>query len=112
MAISVPLTGLPVAAEERTWRANLETPVSGDYSIQVYREVAQKDDAGAIVGEPAKNYTPIRRQAADVADETVTVTLPGGATQVVSAAMVMLALPMFFDKWAEADAAPLVPPAE
>lgn len=101
MAIKKPLAAKPpVETEERTWRANIETPRSGGYSIQVYRQYSALNEDGELVGEPATSVVPINRMAKDIASEVVT--LPNGT--VVPAALVLSALPLFFDKWALEDA--------
>lgn len=50
---------------------------------------------------PIQNLTAINRMAADMVSESVT--LPDGT--VVPAALILAALPLFFDRWAEEDAA-------
>lgn len=89
-----------VSEEDRTWRANIETPRDGNYSIQVYREVISRAEDGTVVSA-VQNFSPVNRLAADVAAETVT--LANGT--VVPVALVLAALPLFFDRWAEEDAA-------
>lgn len=100
MALSRPVRNVPVAEQERTWRANLETPRDGRYSIQVYREVVQVDANGNAMGQALRKPAFIHRDAAAIASESVEV---NGAT--VSASLVLAALPRFFDRWAEEDAA-------
>lgn len=100
MAITRPLTATPVTEEDRTWRANIETPRDGKYSIQVYRERLQKDASGNVVSA-AQDLAPITRNASAIADESVTV-----GEQIVPAALVLAALPLFFDRWAEENAKP------
>lgn len=99
MAVSRPIKNAPVTEEERTWRANIETPANGDYSIQVFREVIQKDAQGKVVSTK-QLATPIQRKASAIAGESVKI-----GTKTVTAASVLEALPAFFDKWAEEDLA-------
>ena len=73
MAINLPLTDI-ATREERTWRANIETPVAGNYAIQVYREIVDKDDEGKVVNVTKKAGV-VERAAAAIASESVT--LPG-----------------------------------
>lgn len=89
-----------VSEEDRTWRANIETPRDGNYSIQVYREIVRRASDGTVTST-VQSVTPVNRLAADIAAETVT--LPNGT--VVPASIVLAALPLFFDRWAEEDAA-------
>lgn len=99
MAISRPLAEVPVTAEERTWRATIETPRTGfaDYAITVHRELVQKDAEGKVVAVlPAPT---VSRRAADILGESVSA---GG--QSMPAALVLAALPAFFDAWAQEDA--------
>lgn len=104
MAITRPIDNPAVSQEERTWRANIETPRDGNYSIQVYRETILRS-SDETVTSVVQNYTPINRSASAIAAETVT--LPNGT--VVPAALVLGALPLFFDRWADEDAARAVP---
>ena len=90
----------PTTVEERTWRANIETPRGGDYSIQVYRQISYLDEDGEVVGKTELNTTPVSRMAKDIVKESVT--LPDGTE--VPAALILAALPLFFDRWAEEDA--------
>lgn len=98
MAVERPITNAPVVEEERTWRANIETPRGGNYSIQIFREVVQKDSEGNVVA--VRQLTaPVHRMAAAIQTESVMV---GG--NVVPATLILAALPLFFDRWAEEDA--------
>lgn len=99
MAIELPLTDI-ASREERTWRANIETPVTGNYGIQVYREIVDKDADGKVVNVTKKAGV-VDRAASAIAGESVT--LPGGGGT-VTAAQILAALPMFFDRWATEDA--------
>lgn len=102
MAIETPIESAkpPVKLEERTWRANIETPRGGQYTIQVYRQRTKLDEDGEVVGEPVMLLRPINRFASKIARETVR--LRDGT--VISAAQMMEAMPKFFDRWAEEDA--------
>jgi hypothetical protein len=102
MAISRPITAAPTIAEERTWRANIETPRGQEatWGIQVYREVAYKDEWGNYVGA-SQTLPPIHRLAADVSRETVT--LSDG--RVLEANDIFEALMLYFDGWSAEDAA-------
>lgn len=107
MAIERPITNAPVSAEERTWRATIETPRTGfnNYSITVHREVLQKDAQGSVVSVlPGPTVT---RRAADIAQESVQ--LSGRS---VPAMLILGGLPEFFDRWAQEDAQSAVPAAE
>lgn len=95
MAVTRTLTAVPVSEEERTWRANIETPRGGNYSIQVFRETVQKDAAGNVVAV-VQSTVPVRRLASAIAGESVT--LANGT--VVPASTILSALPLFFDRWA------------
>lgn len=99
MAIELPLTDI-ASREERTWRANIETPVTGNYGIQVYREIVDKDADGKVVNVTKKAGV-VDRLASAIAEESVT--LPGGGGT-VTAAQILAALPLFFDRWATEDA--------
>ena len=99
MAINLPLTDV-ATREERTWRANIETPVGGNYAIQVYREIVDKDDEGKVVNVTKKAGV-VERAAAAIASESVTLPSGGGT---VTAAQILGALPLFFDRWATEDA--------
>lgn len=102
MAITKPIETKPAASvEERTWRANIETPRGGEYSIQVYRQFTHLDEDGEVVGEPKLSTKTINRMAKDIAKESVTL----GDGTVVPATLLFAALPLFFDRWAEEDAA-------
>lgn len=103
MAVTREVTSNIVSEEDRTWRATLETPVSGDYSITVHRHTVSRDAQGNAVGEPVR-AADVTRAAEAILSETVTITLPNGNQATVSALAVMLALPEFFDKWAKEDA--------
>jgi hypothetical protein len=102
MATETPINAAkaPVKLEERTWRANIETPRGGAYSIQVYRQQTKLDEDGTVVGESKMLTTPVQRLATAIQNEQVTI--PGGT--VVTAAQVLAALPLFFDRWATEDA--------
>lgn len=102
MAIETPIENSkrPVKLEERTWRANIETPRGRPYSIQIFRQRTKLDEDGAAVGESQLLAVPIRRAARAIAGESVV--LRGGVT--ITAAQIMEALPIFFDRWAEEDA--------
>lgn len=99
MAINLPLTEV-ATREERTWRANIETPVNGNYAIQVYREIVDKDDEGNVLNVTKKAGV-VERAAAAIASESVTLPSGGGT---VTAAQILGALPLFFDRWATEDA--------
>jgi hypothetical protein len=102
MATETPINAAkpPVTLEERTWRANIETPRGGAYSIQVYRQQTKLDEDGAVVGESKMLATPIQRLASAIQSESVTL----GDNTVVTAAHILAALPLFFDRWATEDA--------
>jgi hypothetical protein len=99
MAINLPLTDV-ATREERTWRANIETPVGGNYAIQVYREIVDKDGDGNVLNVTKKAGV-VERAAAAIAEESVTLPSGGGT---VTAAQILGALPLFFDRWATEDA--------
>jgi hypothetical protein len=99
MAINLPLTEI-ASREERTWRANIETPVTGNYGIQVYREIVDKDADGKVINVTKKAGV-VDRLASAIAEESVT--LPGGGGT-VTAQQILAALPLFFDRWATEDA--------
>lgn len=99
MATYEDITAKPaVKIEKRTWRANIETPKGGAYSIQVYRQSTKLDEDDTVVGGTTIT-TPVNRMASAIAGESVT--LYDGT--VVSAAHILLALPLFFDRWALED---------
>jgi hypothetical protein len=86
--------------EERTFLAEIETPHTGEYVVRVHREVIQRDASGETVGTPT-GAAMVSRMAKDVMTESVQ--LPNGAN--ISARAIIAALPLFFDRWAEEDAA-------
>lgn len=98
MAITRTIANAPTVEEERTWRATIETPRGGPYSIHIHRERVQKDAAGNAVAV-APVATPVHRFANAIAGESVT--LANGTT--ISAAAILEALPLFFDRWASED---------
>ncbi len=104
MAKSIPLEQMPVRAEERTWRTNIETQAGQPGSIQFYRETTQYDANDAVVSTQ-QSLTPINRQLDEVAEESVT--LADGAT--ITMAQIIEALSMFADEWPVT--APMAPPA-
>lgn len=101
MAIRTPINMTATNEDQRTWRATIDTPATGAYSITVNRETVKRDAQENIVGEPQRGDT-VFRVATDIQSETVTVTV-NGQDVVVSAALIMLALPKFFDRWAQED---------
>lgn len=92
---------IPASAQNRTWRANIETPVAGGNSIQVFREDVSRD-ADGVVTDLVQSMLPVSRTAAAIASESVTVSI-GGEDVEVTAAMIMAALPKFFDRWTQED---------
>jgi hypothetical protein len=98
--IAVARTIAVATEDERTHRASIETPLGGPYYITVHRQKVLRDGEGNAVQreEVAK---PVHRLAAQIARESVT--LAGGS--VVTAAAIIEALPLFFDRWAEEDIA-------
>jgi hypothetical protein len=97
---SVSVPDVPVTTENRTFRAILETPVAGNYSVNVYREDADRDVNLVAIEPTRRSSMPVYRTAASVAAETVMV---GG--QSISAATIITALPLFFDRWTQEDIA-------
>lgn len=106
MALETPITEtvtLPrevtaVVRQERTYRAVIETPRSGTYSISVYREAVLLDIGNEVV-RVDQITTPVRRVASAVATEDVTL----DDSTVITAAQIMEALPLFFDRWTQED---------
>lgn len=85
--------------EDRTWRINIETPLGGPYSVQVYRQDVEVNAAGEK-RLASQAYRQIDRMAADVVDDTVEVEHDGQKIT-VTGALVMAALPLFADKWVQ-----------
>lgn len=102
MAINKTVASVPATTDNRTWRANIETPLGGAPSIQVFREDVDRNAEGAVVGPSRPSMQPVNRAAAAIASESVTVTV-GGQEVTVSAAAVIAALPVFFDRWTQED---------
>jgi hypothetical protein len=94
MAKSVPMEAMPVRAEERTWRTNVETPAGQPWSIQFYRETVHYDGSDNIV-TVAPSMAPVNRQLDAVADEQVI--LEDGTE--ITVAQVIEALSLFADNW-------------
>ncbi len=94
MAKSIPLEQMPVRAEERTWRTNIETANGQSGSIQFYRETTQYDAEDNVVSTQ-QSLTPINRQLDEVADESVTL----GDGTAITMAQIIEALSMFADEW-------------
>lgn len=92
-----------VAEDERTQRTIIHTPFGLPPWVEVCRQTVPIDDAGETL-EPRDVSPHVVRKASDIVDETVDVEVDG-KTVMVSAALVMLALPLFFDRWAEEDRA-------
>lgn len=84
----------------RTYLATIETPNGGTYSIKVYREALDKNADGDVVKTRRPN-APIYRLASAVAGESVTL----ADDTVITAAQIYEALPLFFDRWEEEEAA-------
>jgi hypothetical protein len=102
----MPIKPAVVRAEERTTEVTIETRRGRAYLLQVSRELVQYDAGGNVV---SADPTPaIARTADDIAAESVEVSI-GGKTVMVSAALIMEALPAFFDRWAGEDAAKPIP---
>lgn len=101
MAIRTSINETAVYLDERTWRASIETPLTGGYGIEVHRELVKRNAQNEVVGE-AQRLPSIYRAASAIQAETVTVDV-NGTPVVVSAALVMAALPLFFDRWAQED---------
>jgi hypothetical protein len=79
MAITSSPRTLEITTEERTWRATIDTPKGGPYTLTIHREWRDYDADGNQVGE-AKLLPPIELDASDIGAETVTV---GGVTLTV-----------------------------
>lgn len=103
MAITRPIAQdkIPTTEDERTSHATISTPVGGDYSITVSREIVRRDAKGTVVGGPYPAQ-PVYRKASSILNESVTVELDGKRVD-VPAALIMAALPEFFDRWATED---------
>lgn len=99
MAITTPITETPTAMMERSWRLNIEAPIDGEPSIQVYREAIPVDGSGTPMGKGTQNYAPINRTLADAGEETVR--LEDGTTLTLN--QVGEALGLFADMWSEED---------
>ncbi len=70
MAVNTPIVAKPaVAIEERTWRAIIETPRGGPYSIQVYRMTTPVDEDGETVGSGEMSTQAVRRLAKEARRE-------------------------------------------
>lgn len=63
---------LVVTPEERTWRATIESPRGGDYTLSIHRESRLVDDSGNVQGAVTTLPT-IVVSFATAKDETITV---------------------------------------
>lgn len=102
MAITRPITATAIEEEERTWRANIETPRGQEaaWAIQIYRETVQKDSEGNYLNA-IQSMTPVVRLAEAVAGERVTLS---DSTE-LQVSSLYEALMILFDRWAEEDSA-------
>ena len=103
MAIEEQLPG--GAGKRRTARAVLTTPISGEYSLRLYRQTIITKESGAVFAGGEER--PISRRAADLASLTVEV---GG--QQVTGEFIMEALAAAFDAIDADEQARLAPPEE
>lgn len=87
---------LTVTTEERTWRATIESPNVGSYTLTIHRERRVRDASNNQVGD-AVIVPPILLNFSDIGNETVTVT--GTAYKVSDIAAVLKA---YFDQKAQA----------
>ena len=94
MAKSVPMEQMPVRAEERTWRTNIETPSGQPGAIQFYRETAHYDAEDNILSTQ-QSMQPVDRHLDQVAEESVV--LSDGTE--LTMAQIIEALSMFADEW-------------
>lgn len=101
MAINIGTKTIDVAVEERTFQVVLKSPKGEDGTIVVYREARTTLADGTLVAKVDRPA--IHRQASAILSQTVV--LPDGST--ISAASLVAALPLFFDRWATEDAATL-----
>jgi hypothetical protein len=99
MAISVPITEAPSAMLERTWRTNIETPIDGEISVQLYRESVPIDGSENPIGKGTQSYTPVSRNLEEAGEDTVR--LSDGTT--LSLDQIVEAIELFGDQWGEAD---------
>jgi hypothetical protein len=92
---------VPSVIEERSFRATINTPRDGAYNIEVQRECLTRDAEGEIISVEVLDG--VVRMAAAIIGEAVEVRL-GDHTHFVPARLIMAALPVFFDRWAQEDA--------
>ena len=83
---------IQVKTEQRTWRATLETPKGGNYSLSIHREKRMLDASGQTLGEPVV-LEPIELPFAAIKDETVTV-----EGQTLSVEQLAASLAAYFDQ--------------
>lgn len=100
MRISRTETVTATMRKERTSRATIQTPRNGAYNAWIYREEQLLAADGSVLSAREIDK-PVHRLASAIAGENVT--LADGT--VITAAQIMEALPLFFDRWAEEDIA-------
>lgn len=99
MALTRGSKTLQVNSEERTYQAVIKSPKDADGTIMVYREARTTLVDGTLLSR--QDVPMVQRQASAILAETVV--LPDGS--IISAASIVAALPLFFDRWATEDAA-------
>lgn len=99
MAVTTGSKTLQVSSEERTYQAVIKSAKNADGVIQVYREERTTLTDGSLISQRERPM--VQRQASAILAETVV--LPDGS--IISAASIVAALPLFFDRWATEDAA-------
>lgn len=99
MAIELGTKSLQASTEERTYQTIIQSPKDADGRVMVYREQRTTLADNSLLAR--REIPMVQRQASAILAETVVL----ADKSIISAAAIIEALPLFFDRWAQEDAA-------